>query len=129
MRRHVVLDNETFRLRELIPFIGAVTTGAIGGCVACLQHARTRRETVAAYAVSYVVTGAFGGIMALAFFMIFLPHVIQGWAEVFAISGGMGLIVSGAMAAGNLSARIALPKVGMEVAVDVRRIKPEKDDE
>ena len=127
MRRHVVLDNETFRLRELIPFIGAVTTGAIGGCVACLQHARTKRETMAAYAVSYAVTGAYGGVMALAAFMIFLPDVVSGWPQVLAITGIAGLIVSAAMAAGNLSARFSLPKLNMEVAVDVRRIKGGKD--
>lgn len=125
MRRTVAVfdDNTTFRLRELTPFIGAIITGAVGGCVACLQHARTRRETVAAYAIAYAVTGAFGGVMALAASMVFSPGLIGDWAALLLLSGGAGVITSFALAAGNLSMRVVLKKLGLEVTVNVEKVK------
>lgn len=125
-RRVPVLDGE-FRLRELIPFVGAIVTGAVGGCVACFQHARTRRETVLAYAVAYVMTGAFGALMALAGVSVFMPKVITGWASLFIVSGLSGIIVSSALAAGNISMRFILAKLGLEVVVDIK--KTENKDE
>ena len=123
LRRSVrVVDDQTpFRLRELIPFIGAIVCGAVGGCVACIQHARTRRETLAAYAVAYMITGAFGGVMALAAAMVFYPGAIGDWSKLLLLSGGAGVITSLALAAGNLSMRVVLKRLGMEVVVDVRR--------
>lgn len=121
LRRSVPIFDGEFRLRELIPFIGAVTTGAIGGCVACFQHARTRRETVVAYAVAYAVTGAFGALMALAGIMAFYPGAINGWPSLLLVSGLSGVIVSAALAAGNLSMRFVLAKLGLEVVVSVKK--------
>ena len=127
MRRAVVIDSETpFRLRELIPFIGAIVTGAVGGCVACVQHARTKRETVAAYAVAYAMTGAFGSLMALAASMIFYPGMVSSWGSLFLLSGGAGLVTSLALAAGNLSMRVVLAKLGLEVVVDIKKTGGDK---
>lgn len=125
-RKVPVLDGE-FRLRELIPFVGAIVTGAVGGCVACFQHARTRRETVLAYAVAYAMTGAFGALMALAGVSVFMPKVITGWASLFIVSGLSGIIVSSALAAGNLSMRFILAKLGFEIVIDIK--KTENKDE
>lgn len=121
-----MLDGE-FRLRELIPFVGAIVTGAVGGCVACFQHARTRRETVLAYAVAYAMTGAFGALMALAGVSVFMPKIITGWASLFIVSGLSGIIVSSALAAGNISMRFILAKLGFEIVIDIK--KTENKDE
>lgn len=120
-RRKVPVFDGEFRLRELIPFVGAIVTGAVGGCVACFQHARTRRETVLAYAVAYAMTGAFGALMALAGVSVFMPKVITGWASLFIVSGLSGIIVSSALAAGNLSMRFILAKLGLEVEVSIKK--------
>lgn len=125
-RKVLVLDGE-FRLRELIPFVGAIVTGAVGGCVACFQHARTRRETVLAYAVAYAMTGAFGALMALAGVSVFMPKIITGWASLFIVSGLSGIIVSSALAAGNISMRFILAKLGFEIVIDIK--KTENKDE
>lgn len=115
-----MLDGE-FRLRELIPFVGAIVTGAVGGCTACLQHVRTRRETLTAYAVAYAMTGAFGGLMSIAGVSVFMPKIITGWASLFIVSGLSGVIVSSALAAGNLSMRFILSKLGFEVVINVKK--------
>jgi len=118
----MVLDDQSpFRLRELIPFIGAIVCGAVGGCVACIQHARTRRETVAAYAVAYIITGVFGGVMALAAAMVLYPGVIGSWATLLLLTGSSGVITSLALAAGNLSMRVILRRLGLEVVVTVTK--------
>lgn len=117
-----MIDSDTpFRLRELIPFIGAIATGAVGGCVACVQHARTRRETVAAYAAAYAMTGAFGSLMALAAVVIFSPGMVSSWGSLFLLSGIAGLVTSLALAAGNLSMRVVLAKLGLEVVINVKK--------
>lgn len=122
-----MIDSDTpFRLRELIPFIGAIATGAVGGCVACVQHARTRRETVAAYAAAYAMTGAFGSLMALAAAVIFSPGMVSSWGSLFLLSGIAGLVTSLALAAGNLSMRVVLAKLGLEVVVDIKKTGGEK---
>lgn len=119
-----MLDDQTpFRLRELIPFIGAIVTGAVGGCVACIQHARTKRETLAAYAVAYALTGAFGAAMALAASMVFYPGVIGDWGKLLLLSGSAGIITSLALAAGNLSMRVVLKRLGLEVTVSVQKVE------
>lgn len=114
---------QLFRLRELAPFIGAIVTGAVGGCVACVQHARTRHETIAAYAIAYAITGAFGGVMSLSAVMVFYRHWIAGWGELFLITGAAGMVTAFALAAGNLSMRFVLKQVGLEVTVNVARTK------
>lgn len=122
-----MLDDQTpFKLKELFPFIGALVTGGIGGCVACIQHRRTRRETVAAYACAYLITGAFGGLMALAGVAVFLPDWLVGWAELLLISGSAGVVTSIALAAGNLSMRFILKKLGLEITVDVARARKDE---
>ena len=122
MRSVVVLDDPApFKLRELIPFIGAIVTGAIGGCVASFQHVRNRKETVTAFVVSYAVTGAFGAIMAVAGAMAFYPDAVSGWSYLLILSGVAGVITSSAMAAGNISMRLILAKLGFEVEVTVKR--------
>lgn len=115
--------NQLFGLRELIPFIGAIVTGAIGGCVACVQHTRSRKETVTAYIIAYAITGAFGGVMVLAAVYVFYSHWITGWGELFLITGAAGLVTALALAAGNLSMRVVLKKIGLEVTVNVARTK------
>lgn len=126
LRRKVpVLGGDEFRLRELIPFVGAIVTGAIGGCVACFQHARTRRETVVAYTVAYAITGSFGALMLVAGLMVFYPAMIKGWASLLMVSGISGAVVSAAMAAGNLSMRFILGKLGMEVEVSIKKTEKE----
>ena len=120
----IMLDDQTpCRLRELIPFIGAIVTGAIGGCVAGIQHARTKPETIAAYAVAYAITGAFGAVMALAALMVFYPGWVNGWSKLFLLGGSSGLITSLALAAGNLSMRFVLKQIGLEVTVNVQKAK------
>jgi len=119
-RKAPVFDGE-FRLRELIPFVGAVVNGAVGGCIACLQHARTRRETVLAYAAAYAMTGAFGALMTMAGASIFMPNIVTGWASLFIVSGLSGVIVSSALAAGNLSMRFILAKLGFEIVIDIKK--------
>lgn len=119
-RKVPVLDGD-FRLRELIPFVGAIVTGAVGGCVACFQHARTRRAAVLAYAAAYAMTGAFGALMAMAGVSVFMPKVITGWASLFIVSGLSGITVSSALAAGNISMRFILAKLGMEVEVSIKK--------
>ena len=121
-----MLDDEPdriFKLRELIPFIGAIVTGAVGGCVACVQHARSAPETIAAYIIAYAVTGAFGGVMALSAVTVFYPTWITGWGELFLITGTSGLVTACALAAGNLSMRFLLKQIGLEVTVNVARAK------
>ena len=125
-RKTPVLGGDEFRLRELIPFVGAIVTGAIGGCVACFQHARTRRETVVAYTVAYAITGAFGALMLVAGLMVFYPTMIKGWASLLMVSGISGAVVSAAMAAGNLSMRFILGKLGMEVEVSIKKTEKDK---
>jgi peptidoglycan/LPS O-acetylase OafA/YrhL len=123
-----MLDDEPdriFTLSELIPFIGAIVTGAIGGCVACVQHTRSRPETIAAYIIAYAVTGAFGGVMALSAVTVFYPKWITGWGELFLITGIAGLVTALALAAGNLSMRFLLKQIGLEVTVNVARAKKE----
>lgn len=115
------MDNHPFQLRELVPFVGAIVTGAIGGCVACAQHVRTRKETVAAYSIAYLITGAFGGLMTLALMMAFYPGVIDGWHKLFLFSGVGGVATAFALAAGNISMRVILRKLGFEVVVDIKR--------
>jgi hypothetical protein len=123
-----MLDNDSpFKLRELIPFIGAIVTGAIGGCVASLQHSRSRPETVAAFAAAYAMTGAFGGLIALAATMVFLPGWVQGWHHLFLLTGAAGIMTAAALAAGNISMRFILAKLGLEVIVNVRRSTNEPD--
>lgn len=117
-------DPTKFRLPELIPFIGAILTGAVGGSVACIQHARTRRETIATYVIAYLITGAFGGLMALAGVMVFYPELIAGWGELLLLTGAAGLITALALAAGNLSMRVVLKKLGMEVTINVQKSDP-----
>ena len=123
-----MLDNDTpFKLRELVPFIGAIVTGAIGGCVASLQRSRSRPETVAAFAIAYAMTGAFGGLIALAAIMVFWPGWVQGWQHLFLLTGAAGVVTGMALAAGNLSMRFILSKLGLEVIVNVRRSTNEPD--
>ncbi|MDP2228968.1 MAG: hypothetical protein Q8J78_15990 [Moraxellaceae bacterium] len=117
-------DQVQFRLPELIPFIGAILTGAVGGSVACIQHARTRRETIATYAIAYLITGAFGGLMALAGAMVFYPEMIVGWSELLLLTGVAGLTTALALAAGNLSMRVVLRKLGLEVTINVQKSDP-----
>jgi hypothetical protein len=115
---------EIFKLRELVPFIGAIVTGAVGGCVACVQHARAnRRDVLAAYAIAYAMTGAFGGVMALSAVTVFYPHWITGWGELFLITGTAGVVTALALAAGNLSMRFLLKQIGLEVTVNVAKRK------
>lgn len=121
-----MIDDEPdriFRLKELIPFIGAIVTGAVGGCVAYVQHNRTRTETVAAYTAGYVITGAFGGFMAMSAVSVFYSHWITGWGELFLITGFAGLSTALALAAGNLSMRFVLKRLGLEVTVNVAKAK------
>lgn len=125
-RRRVLVDNHPFQLKELIPFVGAIITGAVGGCVASVQHARTRKETVTAFAIAYLITGAFGGLMTLALMMAFYPGTIDGWHKLFLFTGAGGIATSLALAAGNISMRIILKRLGFEVVVDIKRA--EKDD-
>lgn len=125
MRRTVTLmldDQVQFRLPELLPFVGAILNGAVGGGVACIQHARTRRETVATFAIAYAITGAFGGLMALAGAMVFYPTLISGWSQLLLLSGAAGLITALALAAGNLSMRVVLKKLGLEVTINVQKL-------
>lgn len=114
-----------FKLRELIPFFAAVITGALGGCAACIAHARTRREVVAAYSFSYCMTGAFGGLMTVAVSAIMRPELIADWSTLLLISGISGAITSLALAAGNFSMGFVLKKLGLEVVINVKRIDEE----
>ncbi|MDP2128193.1 MAG: hypothetical protein Q8K97_12535 [Pseudohongiella sp.] len=114
-------DQVQFRLPELLPFVGAILTGAVGGGVACIQHARTRRETIATFAIAYSITGAFGGLMALAGAMVFYPTMIAGWSELLLLTGVAGVITALALAAGNLSMRVVLKKLGLEVTISVQK--------
>lgn len=117
-----MLDDDTpFKLRELIPFIGAIVTGAIGGCVASLQHSKSKPETLAAFAIAYAMTGAFGAVLALAAVMVFLPGWVQSWSHLVLLCGAAGLTTATALAAGNISMRFILAKLGLEVIVNVRR--------
>jgi hypothetical protein len=116
-----MLDDDTFRLKELIPFIGAIITGALGGCVASIQHARSRSETVAAFAIGYSITGAFGAMMTLAAVMVFYPDWITGWSDLLLLTGAAGVVTALALAAGNVSMRILLKQLGLEVTVNVTR--------
>jgi hypothetical protein len=116
------MDGGQFNLKELIPFAGAVLTGAVGGCVASIQHARTKRETVAAFAAGYFITGAFGGMGTLAAFNLFYPTLTATWSHVFLVGGGGGLVTAFAIAAGNLSMRVALRKFGFDIIVEVHRV-------
>ena len=126
MRNSLVIDDDTFRLRELIPFIGAIVTGAVGGCVASIQQKRSKsiKETVAAYALAYSITGAFGALMSIAGTMVFYPMFVTGWGELLLLSGSSGLVTALALAAGNVSMRLILKKFGLEVTVNVQRTKP-----
>ncbi len=122
------MNGGKFSLLELVPFAGALLTGAVGGCVASIQQARTKRETVAAFAVGYVITGAFGGLGALAALNIFYPILVNTWSHVFLVSGVGGVLTAGAIAAGNLSMRVVLRKLGCHRRVSERdkgRDKPE----
>lgn len=126
MRRTVqVFDDQTpFQFRELWPFVGAIVTGAIGGCVACIQQARTRRETVAAYAIAYAITGAFGALMIVAAATVFYPETVSTWADIILTAGGAGVGTSLAVAAGNLSMRFAMKKRGWKATVIIERDEP-----
>lgn len=123
MRRtvHVFDDQTPFQFRELWPFVGAIVTGAIGGCVACIQQARTRRETVAAYAIAYGITGGFGALMTVAAATVFYPEAVRTWADIILTAGGAGVVTSLAVAAGNLSMRVAMTKLGWKITVNVER--------
>ncbi|MFA5495179.1 MAG: hypothetical protein WC247_10410 [Porticoccaceae bacterium] len=118
---HPMLDDQSFSLRELIPFIGAIVNGAVGGCVASIQHNRTRRETITAYAIAYAVTGAFGAVLALAGATLFFPGSIIGWSQLILLTGAASIITALALAAGNLSMRLVLRKIGLEVTINVQK--------
>lgn len=123
-----MFDDENFVLKELIPFIAAIVTGAIGGCVASAQHSRAGRATYAAFAAAYAIAGAFGGLMTLAGIAVFSPQWIEGWGELLLATGFSGLITSASLAAGNFSMRLLLKKIGLEVTIKVSRVAKGGDD-
>lgn len=120
--QQAMFDDDTFRLSELIPFIGAIITGAIGGCVASVQHMKTGRTTYAAFAAAYSITGAFGGLMALAGIAVLSPEWIRGWGELLLVTGFSGIATSLSLVAGNISMRFLLKKIGLEVTINVSRV-------
>lgn len=123
------MDGSGFGLKELTPFAGAVIAGAVGGCVASIQHARTRRETVAAFAIGYMILGVYGGLMASAAAFIFYPSLVSDWPQLFLIAGVAGVVVAGAGGLGNLTMRFALNKLGLDVTIDVKRRPSKKEGE
>lgn len=122
-----MLDDETnplFKMRELIPFMGAIVTGAIGGYVASIHYAQSRREAFTAYLIAYAITGAFGGVMALSAVTVFYTDWIAGWGELFLITGIAGLVTTLALLAGNVSMHFVLKRIGLKVTLSVSRTKP-----
>jgi hypothetical protein len=113
------------KFTEFVPFLTAVVTGSIGGCVAGISHRRNRREVIAGYMIAYAITGGFGALMALAGMLWLTPDWLPSLTEILLISGGAGVCTALSLAAGNLTMRIVLKQLGIDVTIQMTKKEPQ----
>ncbi len=100
----------------------AAISGGLGGCMVAAHKVLRGRSVTAVLVVAYLFAGAiFGlaGVIGLRIFAFWVPTV-----ETTILAGLMfGVIGAGALMGMNLSARFIMRRFGIEVDVQVRRVK------
>ena len=102
-------------------YILAAISGAAGGCLVAAHHVLRGRNVTALFVAAYGFVGlVFGltGVIVITAFTSADMSIQSG----FLIGLILGAVGSSSLAGANLSARIIMRKLGIEVDVEVRRI-------
>ena len=119
---------EFLNFKEFLPFLIAIVNGALGGCVASIHKSRSKREIVFAFAIAYAITGIFGAIMTLAFVLLTYPQYAETVGQVMLITGFAGMVTPCALAISNVSAKFIFRQLGLEIEINVKKVKDLKND-
>jgi hypothetical protein len=102
-----------------------LVSGGLGGCAAASKFWANGAKFRWAIFFSYLILGVFFGVMSYG------VHQIVGWQSPSSAALSSGLIAfAGAtiVTGSNISAKILLKKLGIEVDVNIKRVNRDKQD-
>ena len=104
----------------------AAISGALGGCAASCYYMTHDKAPRWAFAVAYTVVGCVFGVVTFAGLALLHPPASIHLLVLYSLGGG----AAGAVALGsaNLTVRILLRHLGVEVAVTMRKAGEERRD-
>lgn len=114
-----MLDEQSEWLTLMLYALAAVS-GGLGGCAIAGHHILRGRSTRLSYVLAYGIVGMVFGVLMLAYGSIFGVEAasLDRLIGQSVLAGALGALT---LASTNLSARLVLKRLGIEVIVTVRR--------
>ena len=117
---------DKLNVTELWTFIVVIISGAIGGCSAAFTTKGKDRNFITMLTLlGYCITGIFGALVM--FTMTYVYY--QDFSEVILSSLLAGFSTALALISTNVTFKLVLKKLGIELQVSVKRVKPKKKSE
>ncbi len=102
-------------------YILAAISGAAGGCLVAAHHVLRGRSITALFVAAYGFVGLIFGLSGVMVITAFTSSELS-IQSTFLIGLILGVVGSTSLAGANLSARIIMKRLGIEVDVEIRRV-------
>jgi hypothetical protein len=119
------MPDRSFDLFSLVMYALAAISGGIGGCAIAGHHVLRGQPMRLSYILAYAIVGSTFGILMLSYGALFglAATSLDSLIGHSLLAGAAGSLV---LASTNLTARMVLKRLGMEVLVTVRRADEER---
>ncbi len=102
-------------------YVLAAISGAAGGCLVAAHHVLRGRNVTALFVLAYGFVGLIFGLSGVVVITTFTSAELTVQSG-FLIGMIFGAVGSSSLAGANLSARVIMRRLGIEVDVEIRRV-------
>ncbi len=102
-------------------YVLAAISGAAGGCLVAAHHVLRGRNVTALFVMAYGFVGLIFGLSGVIVITTFTSAELTVQSG-FLIGLILGAVGSSSLAGANLSARVIMRRLGIEVDVEIRRV-------